>query len=147
MEADALLLRIQEAFASVPRPSEHEIAPHRCQECDELRNDLAPYDANAVPLEILRKHVWDLPLLSAEAKQYFLPAWLSASVLEGGTNFTEATIQDIDSNHRYDPSGGYTDEQWQVLLAWRDHQAETGDSAAKESAHSALRGAGRSSEA
>ena len=147
MDAVALRRRIQDAFSVVARPGRDAIAPHRCVECDELRDDLASYTCDAVPIEMLGKHVWDLPLLSSEAKQYFLPAWLTASLIESGWDFTDAAIQDINSNHRYDPPSGYTDDQWQVLLEWLDHHAETGDMVTKENAQRAKASAGGRSEA
>lgn len=147
MEAAALLHRIRAAFSAVARPTADRIAPHRCAECDALRDDLAAFAVETIPIEVLRKHVWDLPLLSAEAKRYFLPAWLAASLVEPGWDFTDAALQDIDSNHRYDPPGGYTDDQWQVLLDWLDHHAETGDMESKDSGNNATFSAGGRSEA
>jgi hypothetical protein len=123
MDVVAFQQRILTAFADVARPEAPAIAPHDCEECEELRQALAPFTSNSVPVGLLRKYVWDLPLLSAEAKQYFLPAWLCASLSEDTWDFADALMQNIDSNIKFDPVGGYSDEQWAVLFEWLEIQA------------------------
>jgi hypothetical protein len=134
MSTADLVSRIKTAFAGVVRPDPSTIAPHRCSECDELRDALAPCTPDSVSIEVLRKHVWDLPLLSDEAKQYYLPAWLCASFTHNTWDFADAAIQDINSNHRYEPVGGYSDEQWSVLLEWLEHYASSDDPVTQENA-------------
>jgi hypothetical protein len=119
VSASTIRVQIAAAFDRVPRPRPENIAPHTCCECEALAADLAPFASDAVPEYVLRPHVWDLPLLSAEAKHYYLPAWLYAALNDPGCDFSEAVIMDIDSNHRV-PSDGYTSEQWQAILNWLD---------------------------
>ena len=64
MERDALKLETLAAFRHVQKPGAEQIVPHECVECDELKNDLHPYDSESVPDEVLDKHQSDLPLLS-----------------------------------------------------------------------------------
>jgi hypothetical protein len=135
--AAVLSKRIQAAFADVPRPSAESITPHRCPECDEIRDSLCNAPVNEILIEVLRERVWDLPLLSAEAKHYFLQAWLSAALRDPSGNFSDAARINIDSNQRFDPPGGYTDEQWMVILDWLDFIAESGDPVTRESAQGA----------
>jgi hypothetical protein len=135
--ATQLLNRIESAFAMVPRPTTDSITPHRCPECDEIRDRLCKAPVKELSIEELRNCVWDLPLLSAEAKQYFLQAWLCAAVVDPSGNFSDAARIDIDSNLRFDPPGGYTDEQWMVIMEWLDFIAGTGDVVTKDSAQAA----------
>ncbi|MFN8638173.1 MAG: hypothetical protein U0360_01660 [Dehalococcoidia bacterium] len=60
----------------------------------------------------MRGCVWDLPLLSAEAKRYFLPAWLLASIRDPrGSDATDALVFALDGDHRWDPEGGFSEVQ------------------------------------
>ncbi len=120
-DAAAIRRRIQSAFASVPRPTVENIAPHRCDECDELRDAFAPYAAEELPIEVLRKHVFDLPLLSSAAKHYYLQAWLYAALGKESWNYVDAATANIDSHVRFDPPGGYSEAQWEAILAWLDY--------------------------
>ena len=139
MSPSELAQKIRRAFAAVPRPQATSIAPHGCDECDELRADFAAHTVDAIPLDVLHKHVWDLPLLSAEAKQYFLPAWLIEALSSQTWDFVDAAMQYIDSGQRFDPPIRYTDEQWQVLIDWLEFHAAAGDEVTRESAVEARR--------
>jgi hypothetical protein len=132
-DAVAIRRQIQAAFASVPRPAAEVIAPHRCDECDELRDALAPYAADEVPTEVLKSHVFDLPLLSSAAKHYYLQAWLYAALDKESWNYVDAATTNIDSNERFDPPGGYTDAQWEAILAWLDYLESAEESITQES--------------
>lgn len=116
-KASAIRAQIRAAFHCVPRPQPESIAPHACGECETLKADLAPFTSDAVPEEVLRPHVWDLPLLSSEAKHYYLPAWLYVALIEPSGDFSEAVVMNIDANQRVPD---YTDEQWQAILDWLD---------------------------
>ena len=68
---------IRTAFGDVARPSgATEITSHRCNECDELANDLSPYRWSDVPDKLLVQHASGLPLLTPIALVYYLPAWM-----------------------------------------------------------------------
>ena len=131
MDASELRQVILSAFAPVSKPSHEQIAPHRCLECDELAADFAPFQATDVPDDVFRKHVWDMPLLSAEAKQYYLPAWLLRCL-----DFEDVWLPDeastvlyaLDGDHRWDPDPPYTKAQWTALGLWLEHVARFADS-------------------
>jgi hypothetical protein len=132
-DAAAIRRRIQIAFASVPRPAVEDIAPHRCDECDELRDAFAPYAAEELPIEVLNRHVFDLPLLSSMAKHYYLRAWLYAALDKESWNYVDAATTNIDSNERFDPPGGYSNTQWEAILAWLDYLESAEEIVTKES--------------
>ena len=110
----ALALEVIAAFEAVPPPARDDIAPHPCDECDDLATALdgiAPTDVlNAAP-----SAVWDLPLLSAEAKRYYLPGWLLPAIADPQHDAVDALLFALDSDHRWDPAGGYTEAQRAVL--------------------------------
>jgi len=120
MDRDALKGEIRAAFRHVDKPDAGRIAPHECDECDELRDDLHPYDSASVPDALLDRHACDLPLLSDEAKQYYLPAWMIRSIEDPESNCTEALLSALDSDHRWFPATPYTDRQWRVIEAYLD---------------------------
>jgi hypothetical protein len=146
-DASAVRQKIQDAFSAVSRPSIDELTPHRCQECDALRDALAPFTVNDVPLEVLREHVFDLPLLSAKAKQYYLPAWLYAALGAESWNYADAAITNIDSDERFDPPGYYTDAQWEAILGWLAHLEATEESVTQGTARNAATAIRRRGEA
>jgi hypothetical protein len=121
MERDALKLETLAAFRHVQKPSAGQIVTHECLECDELKNDLHPYDSESVPHRVLDKHLWDLPLLSDDAKQYYLPAWIVRSIDDPQSDYTEALLFALDSDHRWFPTTPYTERQWRALEAYLDY--------------------------
>lgn len=135
-DSSAIRALVRNAFGAVPRPAPDEIAPHRCLECDALRDALAPFTAEDVPPQVLREHVFDLPLLSANAKHYYLPAWVYASLSEDSWNYVDALLANIDSNERFDPPGGYTDEQWEAILEWLQYLEVNEEEVTQDSARS-----------
>ena len=78
---DVLRAEVVAVFGSVPKPAM--IAPHACAECDELVQDFAEFSGESLPDVFFEKHVWDLPLLSDEAKHYYLSAWLLRALPKG----------------------------------------------------------------
>jgi hypothetical protein len=132
MDADVLREQILAAFGSVPRPTGDAIAPHRCLECDELVEDFSPFTASEIPENVFRKHVWDLPLLSAEAKHYYLPAWLirSLAIPEGmwWPDECSTVVRSLEGDHRWDPVPPYTKEQWTAVRDWLLHVERAADS-------------------
>ena len=91
-------------------PSTHPVGPcSYCRSITALGPVIRGIDA--------RRHRWDLPLMSADAKQYFLPAWLIASMSdeEFYSDFASAVLFCLASDHRMNPTGGYTDDQANVF--------------------------------
>ena len=125
MDTTELRQAIVAAFSSVPRPERNNIAPHKCPECDELADDFPSFDALSIPDSIFEKHLWDLSLLSAEAKHYFLPTWLLRGInIEGPwlPDQCEVVLLGLGSvEHRWSPAPPYTKIQWQVIKEWIEH--------------------------
>jgi hypothetical protein len=130
MKAAELHRLIVEAFVSAPKPSLEEIAPHRCSECDELASDLVAFGPFNMPEAVFRRHIWHLPLLSAEAKRYYLPAWLIRSLEIDGPWWPDecsTVVRGLGDDHRWKPNPPYTREQREAILLWLEHVAQVGD--------------------
>jgi len=67
---------ILRAFGSLEQPRGAELAPHQCDECDELRNNLSSHRFDQVPDEVLDGEYSSLPLLGPLGLQYYLPAYM-----------------------------------------------------------------------
>lgn len=126
MTALDLATAVIEAFSSAPRPAAAEIAPHAfCEECADVAAYLEGRDPLAFDNEALLGCIWDLPLLSAEAKRYYLPAWLLASISDPqGADATDALVYALDSDHRWEPDGGYTEAQRAVIVRYLESLIE-----------------------
>jgi|GEM_PF-1493810 len=126
MDEQQLRFAISRAFVDVPRPAKPEIAPHECPECDGLRTALAPYDWQDLPPGVLDAWRFDMPLLSADAKQHYLPAWLLRSFAnhELAGDYLSSVLFALGSNHRWDATVPYTAEQRQVLADFLDFHYE-----------------------
>ncbi len=126
MTAPDLATAVIEAFADAPRPAADKIAPHAfCEECAGVAAYLEGRDPFAFEDEALLGCIWDLPLLSAEAKRFYLPAWLLASIRDPrGTDATDALVYALDSDHRWDPEGGYSEAQRAVLVRYLEAMIE-----------------------
>ena len=134
MSVDELMHQIELAFADVPQPDTGDIAPHRCAECDDLRDDFVVHGRDGITNDLLRKHVWDLALLSDEAKQYYLPVWLLASLKDPESDATDSLLTALDSEHRWSPARGYTRKQQRVINAWLEFIASGSEVVAAERA-------------
>ena len=146
MNGPELQQLILAAFAPVPRPARDEIAPHICQECAELADDLAPFAANEVPEESFRRHVWDMPLLSAEAMHYYFPARLVRGLDDSGPGCATrrvlccAVLGALEhSEHRWDPAQPYSREQWLAFQAWLSYVEQIADDIDQERIEKARR--------
>jgi hypothetical protein len=68
---------ITAAFADVPKPvGQRAIAPHACDECNELANSLSQHDFRSLPGSVVEAQYSGLPLLSPEALHHYLPAYM-----------------------------------------------------------------------
>lgn len=113
------------AWADTPAPAPDQIAPHPCEECDGVRDYLAGRDPLRFDHEAITGCVWDLPLLSAEAKRYYLPAWLLDSIRDPrGADATDALVYALDSDHCWDPEGGYDEAQHAVITRYLEAMVE-----------------------
>jgi hypothetical protein len=100
-------------------------------------------DREALKLEIRAafRHVprWALPLLSDDAKQFYLPAWIVRSIDEPQSDYTQALLFALDSDHRWFPSTPYTTRQWRALEAYLDYLEAHVDASALDDAAKARR--------
>jgi len=78
-QLETLKLKIIEAFADVPYPK-GVIAPHECDECQDVRKTFAELDWKTIDQQILENNYDKLPLFSPEAFHFFLPAYLIYSL-------------------------------------------------------------------
>lgn len=118
MNSATLKHDVRAAFAALERPGRDALVPHACAECKGLADALGAHTAGALPPGLLQKHVWDLPLLSDEAKQYYLPAWLCSSIDEPCSDATDALLMELRSDHRWNPVTPYSDSQWAAIGEW-----------------------------
>ncbi|MGE6760914.1 DUF6714 family protein [Corallococcus interemptor] len=83
MSDDSLRQSIEHAFADVPRPEKKRIAYARgAWETPELVRDFGGRHWKDVPIEKVRDHAAHLSLFSQEALAYYLPAYLSAALVD-----------------------------------------------------------------
>ena len=72
----ALRADVLRTFGTATRPPEFQIAPHECEECQQLSADLAGVEWTAMPDALIEGNPSGLSLLSPEAYAYFLPAYV-----------------------------------------------------------------------
>ncbi len=123
---------VLDAFSAIERPERPSLVVHSCCECHALAEDLARHSAASLPAEVLQKHVWNLPLLSDEAKQYFLPAWICSSIDDPCSDATDALLMEFRSDHRWSPATAYTEAQWGAIGNWLDLLAQSCDPYSRE---------------
>jgi len=68
--------RMYEAFLHAEKPCLSEMTPHRCKECDEIRDKFHPYDKQSLPGELVGNYGDALPLLSPKALRYYFPRFI-----------------------------------------------------------------------
>lgn len=76
---EALKQKIFASFENVPYPKGR-IAPHECDECDDVCKTFKNKNWKTISPEILEENHGIIPLFSPEAFQYFLPAYLIYSL-------------------------------------------------------------------
>lgn len=72
----ALRTDVLRAFGSAARPHEFQIAPHECEECQQLSADLAGVEWTAMSDALIEENPCGLSLLSPQAYAYFLPSYI-----------------------------------------------------------------------
>ena len=64
------------AFGEVPYPGDDSIALHECAECQDIRRDFQGQSPWTIAPSVLERRYDSQPLLSPQALQYFLPAYM-----------------------------------------------------------------------
>lgn len=120
---------IRRAFAGMPRPAEADIAPHHCLECDELRKAFSPHHWQELPDDVLDAHRWDMPLLSADAKQHYLPAWMLRALddHELAWDYATAVVFALGSDHRWTGTVPLAHDHRRAILRFLDFISGTGE--------------------
>jgi hypothetical protein len=75
---DALCTQIEDAFKEVPYPGDSHIVGHECTECWETQQRFRRKHWNELSVDKLFGHSGALALLTPEAFQFYLPAYLIA---------------------------------------------------------------------
>jgi hypothetical protein len=119
--AGELIEQITGAFRKVRYPGDANLIGHPCDECFQLQRDFSGQVPRTMSRDIIDKHHSDLPLLTDEAKQFFLPAFLIASIRQPESPVTEFVIYQLDTDHRWTPSDGYTPAQRAAIRSYLDY--------------------------
>ena len=126
---DSLKQKVLVAFADVPRPDENDVAPCPCQECTALARTLAGAEWRTVTPDVLEATHEQLPLFSARAFRYFLPAYLFYSLdhfgYDGVCEFTVYALtpgKETESSAAYNRErfGRFTPEQMDAVYDFLD---------------------------
>lgn len=88
-----------QAFSLAPRPTAAEITPHRCWECDQVRDDFAPYSVGEIPDSVLDYHGDSIPLLSPKAFRYYLPAYVKFTCEHPDANAADGLLFTLSSDN------------------------------------------------
>jgi hypothetical protein len=68
--------KIVAEFSDTPKPRVDELMPHRCDECDAIRDKFRNVEWSSAGHDLLANNVDALSLFSAQAFHYYLPAYL-----------------------------------------------------------------------
>jgi hypothetical protein len=124
--------RLYRVFAGAPRPQKEEITPHRCCECAEVTERLAPHEAARVPDEDMLWLGDSLPLLGPAAFRYYLPRFLEfcltqpPSMLDAVLNYNLAPTGDLDLGER-NRFADFTPTEARVVLEFVEYRAKGDD--------------------
>jgi hypothetical protein len=120
---DALFQQVAYAFREVPYPGDQNIVCHDCDECFTILQHFRGLSPQEATPEIIAEHFDSLPLLTAEAKQYLLPAYLRESIRDPHSLVCQFTLYTLEDVHRMAPHGGYTVSQRSAINAFIDYIA------------------------
>ena len=129
MDVSEYIKRLYGAFAEAPRPSEKEVTPHRCGECDEVAARLAPHEHDAVPVADMYWLGDSLPLLSPKAFRYYLPSFVAFclthrdSSVDALINYNLAPSASLDEGER-DRFGYFSPSERQVIAEFVEHRSK-----------------------
>lgn len=100
---EEFLARLALAFPSA-LPEGLEFGGCDCDECVEVRREFMGREWTAIPDSVVKQHYEHLPLLGAEARRYYIPAFLRAALLLPESSIGEWLYMDLS------PSGIKTSE-------------------------------------
>ena len=100
--------QMYKVFSDVEKPLIDDITPHRCIECDDIRDQVHPYNKRDLTDALLKYHGDALPLLSAEALRYYFPRYIEFGLLNQDSN--------VFDNCLYHLSPEEIDEYWKERI-------------------------------
>jgi len=123
---ESLLEMIKANFQDIPAPPSDKIIRHDCGECNELRDDLSKYGRLEVPPQVVTYHFADLPLLSPQARRYYLPSFLLHAIETENLGIIESLIFHLYTEDFDDVAGQrycltFTKEERSVTCAFLDY--------------------------
>lgn len=92
IESEVIKLRVSilSRFPLEPLPARDELVDHQCDECWQLRDDFIGWRWLDVPRTKIDSHFNDLPLFTAVAHRYYLPAYMLRALDPTGDNWNTA---------------------------------------------------------
>jgi len=103
--------RIGVAFADVPPLADDNIICHECEECFRLYEDLRGHTPEEISDAWIEKNFDKLPLLTADAKRFFLPAFFRVAAQKPDSLVAQFVLYSLADDFRMQPSGGYSAQQ------------------------------------
>ncbi len=98
------------------------MTPHRCSECDEVRDQLFEYSQRELPEKLINYHSDALPLLSPEALQYYFPRYIEHSLLQQDSNACDNVLYhlapDDDKDYWQPRINIFTEEQKGIFIQY-----------------------------
>ncbi len=76
MNSSNLLKKLNDAFPDTMPPESDSLISHNCPDCLKLRDDFQGKTWQEVSNEVIENHTNDLPLFTAEAFNYYVPAYI-----------------------------------------------------------------------
>ena len=106
MNEEDYIENLYKAFTDAPRPAKSEIAPHICDECEEVARRLGEHAVREVPNDDMHWLGDSMPLLGPKAFRYYLPRFIEfciktpESSLDALINYNLAPSPDLDVGDR-----------------------------------------------
>ena len=127
----ALVDQLYDAFSEAVKPSGNSIAPHRCPECNRIRDDFDKYQSRDVPDRIIRYHRDALPLLSPEALRHYLPRYFEYALTTGDGTAWETIVFELDVSEDEERDLGrlhaFSNEEREAIVSYLNYIARDAD--------------------
>lgn len=127
MDYDDLMRRIKSAFSDTPAPAEDRIVCHECEECLALRESVRGHTPDELTDAWVEQSFDQLPLLSDDAKRFYLPAFLRVGALKPDSLVGQFVLYSLSDEFRMEPSGGYSSLQKQAIRDYLEYVGERVD--------------------
>jgi hypothetical protein len=108
---------IIKVFAEVEQPAKDNIVLHECEECRGVRNDFTNVKWQKASGELLENNYDKIPLLSPEAFNYFLPAYLLYTLNNFNDDFSVVCDYTL---YAITPEKNWKDENGNISSYWKE---------------------------